>query len=108
MDIIKLLEEAIGQSFKYYSVVEALGKQIAEIARVQVFKKYKDKKIFRNAIEYELYHAVSSMSFSPDDLSMPEVNIRLVYTVTSQTKLTRSQKDKLKRAKERFEESASY
>lgn len=90
----KLLSEAYVERFKSNCIINALSEQICDMAKKQTFDKYKDVKITKNSIEFELLK-VFAYSTSGSKLS---IELRLVYIICS--KLPKREKERLDKFKE--------
>lgn len=98
MNIKQLLSDSLEERFKAGCVIKELEEMIREMAKEKTFKKYKNHKITRNELEFELFDV--STRFDILYLNDKKVTITLIYTVCS--KLPKDKSDRLKRFKEHY------
>lgn len=98
MELQKFLIEALQKRFSANATVEAIEKQITEIAEQTTFKKYKDTIIFANGLEFELGDVNARLSHWYDNLTLNKVELRLAYFCTS--KLPKAKRERLQEVKD--------
>lgn len=101
MELQIFLIEALQKRFSANATVKAIEKQITKIAEQTTFKKYKDKILFADGLEFELGGVEARLSHWRDDLTLDEVELRLAYFCTS--KLPKAKREKLEQVKLRYE-----
>ena len=101
MEIISILNEQIKTRFIANSAIEAINNKVKSITNDLILKKYKEKKLLKNGLEFELIGVrVDFDNWSSNSLSISKVNIELAYFCVS--KLPKHKREKLEKVKENF------
>jgi len=101
MEIISILNEQIKNRFVANSTIEAINEKVKLITKKLILEKYKDKKLFKNGLEFELLGVrVDFNNWRSDSLSISKIDIELAYLCTS--KLPKHKREKLEKVKEYF------
>ena len=101
MEIISILNEQIKNRYIANSTIEAIEKKVISITKKFIFKKYKDKKLLRNGLEFELLGVMVDFEhYDIDNFSISKIEIELAYFCIS--KLPKHKREKLEKAKEYF------
>lgn len=98
MDTLQLLKDAMQERFKSDSVVKRLEKMIEKLAEEKIFIKYKDKKIIRNGMHFELIGVKAS--FYVLDIEIKDVDVKLAFITSS--KLPKVKRDKVEEVKSKY------
>lgn len=99
MEIVSILNEQIKNRFIAHSAIQAINEQVKSITKDLILKKYKEEKLFKNGLEFELYEVIVDFTnWRPDSLSIPKIEIKLAYFCIS--KLPKRKREKLEKAKE--------
>ena len=100
MDLQNFLIEALKERFKATSTVNAIQKQIEQIAERNVFEKYKGKPLFRDEMEFELIGVRASFWTYDETLKLRDIDISLAYVCKS--KLPKAKRDKIEEVKANY------
>jgi hypothetical protein len=101
MEIISILNEQIKNRFIANSAIEAINKKVQLITKELILKKYKEKKLLKNGLEFELFGVrVDFNNWRSNNISISKVEIELAYFCTS--KLPKHKREKLEKVKEYF------
>ena len=101
MELQNFLIEALKERFKANATVEAIVRDIEDIAEEKTFEKYKSQKLFNDGMEFELVGVRASLNTYKSSIKPNSVYLRLAYFCTS--KLTKEKREKLELAKLRYE-----
>lgn len=101
MEIISILNEQIKNRFIANSTIEAINGKVKLITKKLILEKYKDKKLLKNGLEFELLGVIVDFdNWRSDSLSISKIDIELAYFCTS--KLPKHKREKLEKVKEYF------
>ena len=100
MNLQNFLIEALKERFKATSTVNAIEKQIEQIAERNTFNKYKGKPLFRDEMEFELIGVRARFWTYDEPLKLRDVNISLAYVCKS--KLPKAKRDKIEAVKANY------
>jgi hypothetical protein len=101
MEIISLLNEQIKTRFVANSAIEAIEVKVKLITNNLILKKYKEKKLLRNGLEFELVGVIVNFSnYSSKFPDISKVEIELAYFCVS--KLPKNRREKLEQVKVDF------
>jgi hypothetical protein len=104
MEIISILNEQIKTRFIANSVIEAINEKVKSITNDLILKKYKEKKLLKNGLEFELIGVrVDFNNWQSSALSISKINVELAYFCVS--KLPKHKREKLEETKEYFLEN---
>ena len=99
MEIISILNEQIKNRFIANSAIEAINNKVKLITKELILKNYKEKKLLKNGLEFELIEVIVDFNnWSSDSLSISKIQIELAYFCTS--KLPKYKREKLEKVKE--------
>jgi hypothetical protein len=98
MEIKPLLLKSIEEKFKVSCVINQLEKEIKDLAKSKVLKKYKDHKfVYTNNLEFELFKVLTD--FHVYNTEIPKVRVIIWFTATENNRLLKKQLERLKKYK---------
>jgi hypothetical protein len=104
MEIISLLNEQIKKRFLANSAIEAIESKVRFTTKSLILKKYKEKKLLKNGLEFELIGVkVNFNNWRSDSLSVSKIDVELAYFCTS--KLPKHKREKLEKVKKYYLEN---
>ena len=103
MELQNFLIEALKERFKANATVEAIVRDIEDIAEEKTFEKYKSQKLFNDGMEFELVGVRASLNTYKSSIKPNSVYLRLAYFCTS--KLPKEKREKLEYVKLKYEEN---
>ena len=99
MEIVSILNEQIKNRFIANSAIESIDEQVKSITKELILKKYKEKKLLKNGLEFELIDVIVNFSnWRSDNLSISKIKIELAYFCIA--KLPKHKMERLEKAKE--------
>jgi hypothetical protein len=97
-----ILADSLKEKFKLELTIQAIVEEIINVAKKNVFEKYKNMTITRNNMEFELI-GVNANFYSFNYFEKKPVKIKFVYTCKS--KLPKDKKEKVETIKAHYLES---
>lgn len=102
MDLQNFLTEVLKERFKASATINAIQKQVEEMAERSTFEKYKDKPLFKNEMEFELIGVRATFWSYSEDLKIRNIDIWLAYFCKS--KLPKAKRERLQKVKDSYKE----
>ena len=100
MELKKMLTEALKNRFIANASVDAIEKEIFEIAEGLTYRKYRSVPLLADGLEFELEGVKARIRFFVSDLTPTKVSIELAYFCTS--KLPKAKRERVEKARDTY------